>query len=339
MNDPDPTPDLTTLTSTQVLLEMGEVIQDSRKYFDDICTGIGVQAEGELAYTYIFDLTRDSEPSWWDRFWGSAPMEFTHHITNDEYHEIWIPKEGDIMPYDWAWHVQKPYTTLPIKNVRKILSADAEYIKERLEEARSTADGIANMQSEDFDAIGAIATALGKQNGRLDSLIETLATAGDDAQSLRENIQGNWSSESAGLYSSRIGDFKGALIQLSEASDAMKGANITVATHVGELMYAVMELWKARIEGMDEAASGILGGVKNLVDLLKKPTVLGVLVKVVEVVGDVLVKMATEDVRDRMEQLENLGDMATKLQPIESATAAAGQVIWPTIPTDTEWVP
>lgn len=33
MTGPDPTPDLTELTSTQTLLEMGKVIQESREYF------------------------------------------------------------------------------------------------------------------------------------------------------------------------------------------------------------------------------------------------------------------------------------------------------------------
>lgn len=266
-------------------------------------------------------------------------MEFDYHITNDEYHDTWIPKNGDIMPHQWAWRVQDAYTKLPIKNVRKILSADAQYVKEQLETARSNADGIANMQEEDFDAIGAIPTALGEQNKRLDTLLETLGTADDDAQALKESIQRNWVSESAGLYASRIGDFKTSLNDLNLASDAMKGANITVATHVGELMVAVMELWKARIEGMNEAASSILGGINDLVGLLAKPTVMGVLIKVVEVVGNVITEMATKDVEDKMEQLKTLGDMANKLAPIESAETAAGRVSWPTLPTDTDWAP
>lgn len=339
MTGPDPTPDLTELTSTQTLLEMGKVIQESREYFTAVCDGIGVQAEGELAYTYIFTLTRDEEPGFLDRIFGGAPMEFDYHITNDEYHDTWIPKNGDIMPHQWAWHVQDAYTKLPIKNVRKILSADAQYVKEQLETARSNADGIANMQEEDFDAIGAIPTALGEQNKRLDTLLETLGTADDDAQALKESIQRNWVSESADLYASRIGDFKTSLNDLNLASDAMKGANITVATHVGELMVAVMELWKARIEGMNEAASSILGGINDLVGLLAKPTVLGVLIKVVEVVGNVITEMATKDVEDKMEQLKTLGDMANKLAPIESAETAAGRVSWPTLPTDTDWAP
>ena len=341
MSEPNPQPDLTTLTSTQALLEMGKVIEDSRKYFNDVCKGIGVQADGELAYTYIFTLTRDSKPGFWDNVWnlGSCPMEFDHHITNDEHHQTWVPKDGDVMPRDWAWHVEGHYTSKPIKNVKKILSADAQYIKKKLETARSNADGIANMQAEDFDAIAAIPTALGTQNQQLEALITTLNTADDDAQKLREEIEGGWSSESATMYASRIGSFKDALVELSEASDSMKGANVTVATHVGELMYAIMELWKARVEGMDEMASGFLGGAKNLVDLLKEPTVMGVVLKVIDVVGSVLEKMATADVEDRMKKLKDLGDMATKLQPIESAVTAAGEVSWPTMPTDTEWTP
>lgn len=101
----------------------------------------------------------------------------------------------------------------------------------------------------------------------------------------------------------------------------------------------VDERWKARVEGMDEMASGFLGGAKNLVDLLKEPTVMGVVLKVIDVVGSVLEKMATADVEDRMKKLKDLGDMATKLQPIESAVTAAGEVSWPTMPTDTEWTP
>lgn len=97
MTGPDPTPDLTDLTSSQTLLEMGKVIQESREYFTAVCDGIGVQAEGELAYTYIFTLTRDEEPGFLDRIFG-APMEFDYDITNDEYHDTWIPKNGDIMP-------------------------------------------------------------------------------------------------------------------------------------------------------------------------------------------------------------------------------------------------
>lgn len=337
--DPDPTPDLETLTSTEALLEMGEVIEGSREYFTSVCDGIGVQAEGELAYTYIFTLTRDGEPGFWDKIFGSAPMTFDHHITNDVDHEIWIPQNRDVMPPDWASGVQAPYRAEPISNVRTILSAGAEYIKTQLETARSNADGIANMQAEDFDAIGTIATALGTQNEQLQTLIQELSTAGSDAQDLKENIENNWPSDGSRTYASRIGDSKAGLIELSEASESMKGANVTVATHVGELMHAVMALWKARIDGMDEAASSIMGGVSKLVTLLKKPTVMGILTEVLGVVVSVIQEMATRDVEDRMSKLEDLGDMANKLQPIEAAETAAGEVSFPTLPEVTDWSP
>lgn len=339
MTNPDPNPNLEPMTSTETLIEMGKIIEDSRKYFEDVCTGIGVQADGELAYTYMFTLTRDEDPGFWDKLFGGSPGEFKHHITNDEYHKIWIPKNGDIMPCDWAWGVNEAYTRSPIKDVEKVLSSEAEYVKERLEKARSSADGIANMQSEDFEAIGVIPTALGEQNGQIDKLLKRLSESGEDAQSLKQNIEDNWESESSRLYASRIDDFKGALVELSEASNAMKGANVTVATHVGELMIAIMELWKARIEGMDQAASSVMGGAKNLVGLLEKPTVMGILTKVVEIITDVITHMATKDVEDRINKLKALGDMANKLAPIESAETAAGEVAWPQLPTNTVWEP
>ena len=339
MTDPDWKPDLQSLTSTETLLEMGKVIEESRKYFDDVCTGIGEQAEGDLAYTYMFTLTRDADPNILERIFGGAPDDYRHYITNDENHEIWVPKDGDIMPYSWAREVNGHYTKLPIKDVDKVLSDQAEQVKERLEGARSSADGIANMQSDDFDAIGVIPTALGEQNAQLDEMIKQLSESTEDAQSLKQNIEENWDSGSSRLYANRIDDFKAALIELSEASDAMKGANITVATHVGDLMVAIMELWNARIEGMDQAASSVMGGAKDLLSLLAKPTVIGVVSKVLEIVVDVVVQMATEDVEDRIEKLKALGDMANKLAPIESAEAAAGEVSWPELPTDTVWEP
>ncbi len=339
MTDSEWKPDLESLKSHEVLIRMGKIIEESRRYFNDVCTGIGHQLEGDLAYIYVFTLTRDGDPNFFERIFGGAPAEFSHNIMNDEYHELWVPKNGDIMPFSWAREVQEPYTKLPIKGVDRALSVQAQLVKERLEEARSSADGIANMQSDDFDAISVIPTALGEQNQQLHDLITQLSNSGKDAQSLKQNIEDNWDSGSSRLYANRIDDFKGALIQLSEASDAMKVANVTVATHIGELMGAILELWRARIEGMDQAASSVMGGAKDLVGLLTKPTVIGVVSKVLDIVMDVVIHMATKDVADRIEKLKALGDMANKLAPIESAEAAAGEVSWPELPIDTVWEP
>lgn len=339
MTDPVPAPNLPDPTnSTQTVLEAARVIEESRVYFDDVCDGIGVQAEGDLAYMYTFTLTRDSEPGMIDRWFG-ARDSFTYAIINDEDHSRWIPKDGDIMPYDWAWGIQDAYTRLPISNVQRTLSPDAQYIKDQLEGARSDADGIANMQSEDFDAISAIGFALGNQNQQLDELITTLGDALEDVNRLTESIGNNWISRSADIYRERLHVFQNGLTQLTEATMAMGGANIVVATHVSELMASVLEIYKLRIEGLDEKASGLLGGAKNLVEMLKKPTVMGILTQVIGVVVDVLVEVATKDVEDKMEKLRNLGDMAKKLKPIEDAKTAADLVVWPTIPTDTQWRP
>ncbi len=325
-------------TSTEALLEMGRVIEDSRKYFDEVCSGIDRSAVGDLAYVYTFTCTRDTEPNGWEKIWGATTtVDFS--IFNDTDHSIWIPKDGDQIPQDWMWHLDPRFVTKPIQNVTRYQAEDAKFLAARIKEARSTADGLANMQAEDFDAIGVIPTALGEQNEQLDALVETLSNANRDAQTLKENLQENWSSEGARLYADRIGDFKEALTQLSEASDAMKGANITVATHVNELMVAVLKLWEARIKGLNEAAISALGGGPDLVDLLSEPKVMSVLKTVASIVLGVLEKMATEDVESRISQLENLGDMANKLKPIEAAATAAGEVVWPSIPSGTEWVP